>query len=276
MVKNIADCTVLHNGVKMPWVGLGVWKTEDGEQVIQAVVSAIQHGYRSIDTAKIYRNEDGVGEAIKKCGVPREELFITTKVWNKDQGYESTLAAFDKSMNKLGLEYLDLYLIHWPGPDSERMADTWRALEKLYADGRVRAIGVCNFHITHLQELFKTAKVKPMVNQVELHPLISQKEMISFCKENNIQVEAWSPLMQGNLDQPVLQQLAEQYGKSPAQIVLRWHLQNGVVIIPKSVKEHRIKENADLFDFSLTDEDMERINDMSANQRFGPDPYEFF
>ncbi|MGG3871868.1 aldo/keto reductase [Brevibacillus laterosporus] len=274
MIKHLADCTVLQNGVKMPWIGLGVWRVDDGAQVVHAVKTAIQHGYRSIDTAMIYKNEEGVGQAIAEAGVPREELFITTKVWNSDQGYDTTLAAFDESLKKLGLDYLDLYLIHWPGTD--KYADTWKALEKLYKDGKVRAIGVCNFHKHHLEELMKTAEVKPMVNQIELHPLLSQKELLTYCKQNNIQVEAWSPLMQGNLDHPVLAKLAQKYEKTPAQIVLRWHLQNGVVIIPKSVKEHRIKENAALFDFALSDEDMGRINDLNQNQRFGPNPDEFF
>ncbi|ATO50333.1 aldo/keto reductase [Brevibacillus laterosporus] len=274
MVKHLADCTVLQNGVKMPWIGLGVWRVDDGDQVVHAVKTAIQHGYRSIDTAMIYKNEEGVGQAIAEAGVPREELFITTKVWNSDQGYDTTLAAFDESLKKLGLEYLDLYLIHWPGTD--KYVDTWKALEKLYKDGKVRAIGVCNFHKHHLEELIKAAEVKPMVNQIELHPLLTQKDLLTYCKQHNIQVEAWSPLMQGNLDHPVLAKLAQKYEKTPAQIVLRWHLQNGVVIIPKSVNENRIKENAALFGFELTAEDMGRINDLNQNQRFGPNPDEFF
>ncbi|AYB39480.1 aldo/keto reductase [Brevibacillus laterosporus] len=274
MVKHLADCTVLQNGVKMPWIGLGVWRVDDGDQVVHAVKTAIQHGYRSIDTAMIYKNEEGVGQAIAEAGVPREELFITTKVWNSDQGYDTTLAAFDESLKKLGLEYLDLYLIHWPGTD--KYVDTWKALEKLYKDGKVRAIGVCNFHKHHLEELIKAAEVKPMVNQIELHPLLTQKDLLTYCKQHNIQVEAWSPLMQGNLDHPVLAKLAQKYEKTPAQIVLRWHLQNGVVIIPKSVNENRIKENATLFGFELTAEDMGRINDLNQNQRSGPNPDEFF
>ncbi|MGM0837860.1 MAG: aldo/keto reductase [Bacillota bacterium] len=258
----------------MPWFGLGVFKVEEGQEVESSVKMAIQAGYRSIDTAAIYKNEDGVGKAIKEAGVPREELFITTKVWNADQGYESTLAAFEASMEKLGLEYLDLYLVHWPVKG--KYVDTWRALEKLYADGKVRAIGVSNFHIHHLQDILEVAEVKPMVNQVEYHPKISQVELLNFCKENGIQMEAWSPLMQGELLQnEVLMELAEKYDKSVAQIILRWDLQNGVVTIPKSVKEHRIKENADIFDFEITDEDMLKIHALNENKRVGPDPDNF-
>ncbi|MGD6834190.1 aldo/keto reductase [Sutcliffiella halmapala] len=258
----------------MPWFGLGVFKVEEGQEVESSVKMAINAGYRSIDTAAIYKNEDGVGKAIKEAGIPREELFITTKVWNADQGYESTLAAFEASMEKLGLEYLDLYLVHWPVKG--KYVDTWKALEKLYADGKVRAIGVSNFHIHHLQDILDVAEVKPMVNQVEYHPKLSQVELLNFCKENGIQMEAWSPLMQGELLQnEVLMELAEKYNKSVAQIILRWDLQNGVVTIPKSVKEHRIKENADIFDFEITDEDMQKIHALNENKRVGPDPDNF-
>ncbi|WP_404802062.1 aldo/keto reductase [Bacillus tianshenii] len=274
LLNGLTSTTTLHNGVEMPWFGLGVFKVEEGQEVESSVKMAIQAGYRSIDTAAIYKNEDGVGKAIKEAGVPREELFITTKVWNADQGYESTLAAFDASMEKLGLEYLDLYLVHWPVKG--KYVDTWKALEKLYADGKVRAIGVSNFHIHHLQDILDVAEVKPMVNQVEYHPKLSQVGLLNFCKENGIQMEAWSPLMQGELLQnEVLMELAEKYNKSVAQIILRWDLQNGVVTIPKSVKEHRIKENADIFDFEITDEDMQKIHALNENKRVGPDPDNF-
>ena len=274
MLNNLNATTTLHNGVKMPWLGLGVFKVEEGEEVEVAVETAIKLGYRSIDTAAIYRNEEGVGRAIKASGVPREELFITTKVWNKAQGYESTLAAFEKSMDKLGLEYLDLYLIHWPVKG--KYEDTWRALEKLYSEGKVRAIGVSNFQIHHLQDIFDVAEIKPMVNQVEYHPKLAQVELLSFCKENNVQMQAWSPLMQGHLlDNEVLKAIGEKHGKSVAQVILRWDLQNGVVTIPKSVKEHRIKENADIFDFELTIEEMEKINALNEDKRIGPDPDNF-
>ncbi|QNO16007.1 aldo/keto reductase [Alkalicella caledoniensis] len=273
MVKSINDSTVLHNGVKMPWLGLGVWKVKDEEEIDLSVKAAIRAGYRSIDTAAAYKNEAGVGKAIAESGVDREELFITTKVWNADQGYESTLKAFDASLEKLGLDYIDLYLIHWPVADKYK--ETWRALEKLYKDKKVRAIGVSNFHMHHLQDLMADCEVIPMVNQVEFHPLLTQKELRFFCNENGIQMEAWSPLMQGNLDHPVLAQIGGKYGKTVAQVILRWDLQNGVVTIPKSVKEHRIQENMDIFDFELTEQEMESIESLNENKRFGPDPDNF-
>ncbi|MDX5474431.1 MAG: aldo/keto reductase [Bacillaceae bacterium] len=274
MLNNLNATTTLHNGVKMPWLGLGVFKVEEGEEVEKSVETAIKLGYRSIDTAAIYRNEEGVGRAIKASGVPREELFITTKVWNKAQGYEITLEAFERSMSKLGLDYLDLYLIHWPVQG--KYLDTWRALEKLYEEGKVRAIGVSNFQIHHLQDIFEIAKVRPMVNQVEYHPKLAQVELLSYCKENNVQMQAWSPLMQGHLlDNEVLKAIGEKHGKSVAQVILRWDLQNGVVTIPKSVKEHRIKENTDIFDFELTVEEMEKVNALNEDKRIGPDPDNF-
>ncbi|MCG1022581.1 aldo/keto reductase [Sutcliffiella horikoshii] len=273
-MKSLASTTTLHNGIEMPWFGLGVFKVEEGQEVEASVKMAIHAGYKSIDTAAIYKNEEGVGKAIKESDVPREELFITTKVWNADQGYESTLKAFDESMEKLGLEYLDLYLVHWPVKG--KYVDTWKALEKLYQDGKVRAIGVSNFQIHHLQDILEVAEVKPMVNQVEYHPKLSQVELLNFCKENEIQLEAWSPLMQGQLlDNEVLKEIASSHNKSVAQVILRWDLQNGVVTIPKSVKEHRIKENADIFDFELSAEEMQRIHALNENKRVGPDPDNF-
>jgi methylglyoxal/glyoxal reductase len=272
MLQSLSDCTVLANQVQMPWLGLGVYKAQEGEEVKQAVLAAIRNGYRSIDTAALYRNEEGVGAAIRQSGVPREELFITTKVWNEDQGYESTLAAFETSRQKLQLDYIDLYLIHWPLPKKNKYKETWRALEKLYRDGKVRAIGVSNFQAPHLEDLLSTCEVAPMVNQVEFHPLLTQKKLLAFCKARGIQLEAWSPLMRGNLDLPVLMQLAAKYGKTPAQIVLRWDLQHGVVTIPKSVREERIKLNADVFDFTLSQADMDAIDGLNQDKRFGPDP----
>ena len=271
MLKTLQDVTTLHNGVAMPWFGLGVFKVEDGSEVIEAVKTAIQNGYRSIDTAALYGNEEGVGQAIKESGVPRQELFITTKVWNSDQGYDSTLQAFETSINKLGLDYLDLYLIHWPGKDKYK--ETWKAFEKLYKDGRVRAIGVSNFKIHHLEDLMSSAEIKPMVNQVEYHPHLTQKELLAFCQKEGIQLEAWSPLKQGQLlSDPIINKLAEKYGKSSAQIILRWDLQNKVVTIPKSIKEQRIIENANIFDFELSAEDMEEIDGLNKDERVGPDP----
>lgn len=274
MPKNLQDTTTLHNGVKMPWFGLGVFKVQEGSEVVESVKAAIRNGYKSIDTAAVYKNEEGVGQAIKEAGFPREELFITTKVWNSDQGYESALQAFESSMEKLGLEYLDLYLIHWPV--AGKYKDTWKALEKLYKDGRVRAIGVSNFHVHHLKDLMADAEIKPMVNQVEYHPHLAQTELLEFCKAEGIQLEAWSPLKQGELlTEPTIAEIAEKHKKSPAQIILRWDLQNGVVTIPKSIKEHRIVENADIFDFELPAEDMDRLNRLNKNERVGPDPDNF-
>jgi diketogulonate reductase-like aldo/keto reductase len=273
MPSNLKDTVVLHNGVKMPWLGLGVFKVNEGEEVVQSVKAAIKNGYVSIDTAAIYGNEEGVGRAIKESGVSREELFITTKLWNTEQGYDTTLKAFEASMEKLGLDYLDLYLIHWPGKNKYK--DTWKAFEKLYKDGRIRAIGVSNFHIHHLADLLSSAEIKPMINQVEYHPHLTQKELHAFCKKEGIQLEAWSPLKRGQLlNDPVLMEIAQKHQKSVAQVILRWDLQNEVVTIPKSIKEHRIIENANVFDFELTKEDMERIDGLNQNSRSGSDPDE--
>ncbi|MFJ7990865.1 aldo/keto reductase [Peribacillus frigoritolerans] len=278
MVKNLQDTTTLHNGVKMPWFGLGVFKVEEGPELVNAVKVAIKHGYRSIDTAAIYENEEGVGqgirEGLREAGISREDLFVTSKVWNADLGYESTIAAYEKSLQKLGLEYLDLYLIHWPVEGKYKEA--WRALETLYKEGKVKAIGVSNFQIHHLKDLMEDAEVKPMVNQVECHPRLTQKEVQAFCKEQGIQLEAWSPLMQGELlDNEVLQAIATKHGKSVAQVILRWDLQNGIVTIPKSTKEHRIVENSTVFDFELTEEEMNQIDGLNQNHRVGPDPDNF-
>jgi diketogulonate reductase-like aldo/keto reductase len=270
---SIADAVTLANGVRMPWVGLGVWRVEDGDVVINSVKAALAAGYRSIDTAAIYRNEEGVGRAIAESGIPRDELFITTKVWNADQGYDSTLRAFEASMEKLGLETLDLYLIHWPMPKKGRFKETWKALEKLYKEKRVRAIGVSNFQPAHLDALMADAEVKPMVNQVELHPRLAQRELREYCRRHGIQIEAWSPLGQGQLlEDPTLKEIAQKYGKTTAQVILRWDLQNGVVVIPKSVNADRIASNAQLFDFELSAEDMARIDALDCGGRIGPDP----
>nr|WP_274521057.1 aldo/keto reductase [Neobacillus niacini] len=274
MPSSLRDTTTLHNGVKMPWFGLGVFKVKEGEEVVSSVKAAIKNGYISIDTAAVYKNEEGVGQAIKESGVAREELFITTKVWNADQGYDSTLQAFETSLGKLGLDYIDLYLIHWPVKG--KYNDTWKALEKLYRDGRVRAIGVSNFHVHHLEDLLSHAEIKPMVNQIEYHPHLTQKEVHDFCKKEGIQLEAWSPLKQGVLlKDPTINEIAEKHNKSAAQIILRWDLQNEVVTIPKSTNENRIIENADIFDFELTPEEMQRINDLNKNDRIGSDPDNF-
>ncbi|TKC16813.1 aldo/keto reductase [Robertmurraya kyonggiensis] len=275
---NLQSTTTLSNGVKMPWLGIGVFKVEEGPELVNAVKFAIKNGYRSVDTAAIYENEEGVGQAIREglaeAGFSREELFVTSKVWNADLGYEATIAAYETSLAKLGLDYLDLYLIHWPVEG--KFKDAWRALETLYKAGKIKAIGVSNFQIHHLEELIKDAEIKPMINQVEYHPRITQKELQAFCQDNGIQLEAWSPLMQGQLlDNQVIQEIAQKYGKSVAQIIIRWDLQNGVITIPKSTKEHRIIENASVFDFELSAEEMDLINELNQNLRVGPDPDNF-
>lgn len=274
MIRHISECATLHNGVKMPWLGLGVYKAREGGEVEGAVRAAIAAGYRSIDTAAFYQNEAGVGRAVRESGIPREEVFLTTKVWNSDQGYETTLRAFETSRKKLGVDYVDLYLIHWPVKGKYR--ETWRALEKLYEDGWVRAIGVSNFQIHHLEDLMKDCRIVPMVNQVEYHPRLTQEDLFHFCREHGIQPEAWSPLMRGRiLDHPTVVELAGRYGKTPAQIILRWDLEHGVVTIPKSVREERIRENADIFDFALSPEDVAQLDALNRNERVGPDPDHF-
>ncbi|WEG12863.1 aldo/keto reductase [Pullulanibacillus sp. KACC 23026] len=278
MLIDLQSTTTLSNGIKMPWFGLGVFKVEEGPELINAVKVAIKHGYRSIDTASIYGNEEGVGKAIiegiEEAGISRDDLFITSKVWNADLGYESTLNAFTTSLNKLGLDYLNLYLIHWPVEGKYKEA--WRALETLYKEGKVKAIGVSNFQIHHLEELMKEAEIKPMINQVEYHPRLTQKDLHAFCQKHGIQLEAWSPLMQGQLlDHPDLLSIANKYNKTVAQIILRWDLQNGVITIPKSTKEHRIIENSTVFDFELSQEDIKRINQLNQDLRVGPDPDHF-
>ncbi|GAK41339.1 aldo/keto reductase [Paenibacillus urinalis] len=273
-IAHLQDTVTLNNGVNMPQFGLGVWKVKEGDEAYNAVKHAITHGYRAIDTAAAYKNEESVGQAIKDSGVPREELFITTKVWNSDQGYESTLRAFDESLAKLGLDYLDLYLIHWPV--AGKYKDTWKALEKLYADGKVRAIGVCNFHIHHLEDLLTDATVVPAVNQVEFHPQLSQEPLRAFCKAQGILFEGWSPLGNGKLlDNTTIKVIADKYNKTVAQVILRWHIQQGAITIPKSVTPSRIEENADIFDFELTVMDMDTINGLNKNERFGADPDNF-
>ncbi|PLT33685.1 aldo/keto reductase [Bacillus sp. V5-8f] len=274
MIKNIKDTITLHNGVSMPQLGFGVFKVEEGSQTVESVKKALEIGYRSIDTAAVYKNEEGVGKAIRESGIPRAELFITSKVWNSDQGYESTLKAYDDSLKRLGLEYLDLYLIHWPVKG--KYNETWKALEKLYKDGRVRSIGVSNFHIHHLEDLFANSELKPVIDQVELHPRLAQPELREFCEKHDIKVEAWGPLGQGNLiDEPTLKHIAEKHGKTTAQVLIRWHLQHGIVVIPKSVTPSRIEENAQVFDFELSLDEMSKIDALNLNERYGADPDNF-
>lgn len=263
----------LNNGLKMPQLGFGVWQVPDEEAAL-AVTNAFKVGYTSIDTAMVYQNEQGVGKAIKDSSIPREDLFITTKVWNCDQGYENTLRAFDESLERLGLDYVDLYLIHWPTPQFDEYVDTYKALEKLYRDGRVKAIGVCNFEMEHLERILNECEVKPVLNQVECHPYLAQNELKEYCAKHDIFVEAWSPLDQGGevLQDAVIQQIAVAKGKTPAQVVLRWHLQNNTIVIPKSVTPSRIEENFQVFDFELTNEEMKQINELNRDRRKGPHP----
>ena len=266
----------LNNGVRMPQLGYGVFQVPDDETTA-AVKAALGAGYRSIDTAAVYGNEKGVGQALAEAGVARDELFVTTKLWNSAQGYDSTLKAFDESMKKLGLEQLDLYLIHWPTPERDKYLDTWKAFEKLYADGRVRAIGVSNFQPAHLERLLDAADVAPAVNQIELHPYLQQQELREFDAKHGIATEAWSPLAKGGslLGDPVIADLAVKYSRTPAQIVLRWHLQLGNIVIPKSVTPSRIEENFDLFGFTLAEEELELLTPLDRGERTGPDPDTF-
>jgi len=253
----------LANGLKMPWIGLGTF--DQGPTASKAVELAIQAGYRSIDTGSFYQNEEDIGLGIRAAGVPRESLFITTKVWNSEHGFAATLKSFEVSRQKLGLDYIDLYLIHWPVGGQN--AETWKALEKIYEQGKVRAVGVSNFEIHHLKELKKTASMWPVVNQIELHPMKASVDLRKYCADQGIQVEAWAPLAQGNLSQnPVLKKIAEAHKKNIAQVILRWHLQNDIVAIPKSSHEHRIKENIDIFDFELSASELAQIDALDENR----------
>jgi methylglyoxal/glyoxal reductase len=257
--------TVLRNGVKMPWMGLGVW-TAEREDATEPVKYALQNGYLSIDTATAYRNENQVGKAIIESGVKRENIFVTTKVANGDQGYESTLAAFKKSLKALKLDYLDLYLIHWPVEG--KSLETWKALEELYNQNKVRAIGVSNFKIADLEQLKAAAAIQPMVNQVEFHPHLTRNELSIYCKHHQIQMEAWSPLMKGLLnDHPTLLEIAGRHNKSVAQVILRWDIQSGFVTIPKSFNKTRMMENHNIFDFTLSDEEVVRISSLNKDEK---------
>ncbi|MFB7343250.1 aldo/keto reductase [Streptomyces hydrogenans] len=262
----------LNNGVGIPQLGFGVFQVPDDETT-SAVGAALEAGYRSVDTAAIYGNETGVGRALAASGLPREELFVTTKLWNADQGYDATLRAFDASLAKLGLAYLDLYLIHWPTPARDLYVDSWRAVERLASEGRIRAAGVSNFQPAHLRRLLDSSSLVPAVNQIELHPGLQQSELRAFHAEHGIATEAWSPLAQGAvLDDLAITAIAARTGKSPAQVVLRWHLQLGNVVIPKSVTPARIRQNLDVFDFRLTDEDMAAVAATDRGLRTGPHP----
>ncbi|AJE80807.1 oxidoreductase [Streptomyces albus] len=267
---------ILNNGVEMPQLGFGVWQVPDDEATT-AVATALEAGYRSIDTAAIYGNEEGTGRALARSGVPRKELFVTTKLWNADQGYDATLRAFDESLRKLGLDYLDLYLIHWPMVSRGTYIESYKAFEKLLQDGRVRAIGVSNFLPEHLRNLIDETSVIPAVNQIELHPHLQQIASRELHGEEGIATEAWSPLGQGKglLEVPAIVAIAQKHGRTPAQVVLRWHIQLGNIVIPKSVTPARIEENIDVFGLELDEEDLAAIRALNEERRLGPDPATF-
>lgn len=275
---------LLNNNYKMPNIGFGTFRTPSGEETEQSVLNAIKAGYRHIDCAAAYGNEKSVDEAIRKSGVAREEIFVTSKLWNDDKGYENTLAAFNRTLEDLQLEYLDLYLIHWPIAKAskenwkEANSESWRALEELYNQGKIKAIGVSNFLEHHLEPLFETAKIKPMVNQIEFHPGMLQKEIVEFCKKHNILVEAWAPFSNGQvLNNPVLKEIADKYEKTVAQLTLRWIIQKGIVPLPKSVTPERIKSNLEVFDFEISAQDVERIDRLTdcGGSGLHPDEVDF-
>ena len=279
-MNRLTDTFKLHNGVEIPCVGFGTWRAPDGETAYNAVRHALEVGYRHIDTAAAYKNEESVGRAIKDSGIPREEIFVTSKLWNTERGYEKALAAFDKTMERLGLDYLDLYLIHWPatalqyGNWDELNQGSWKALIELYRAGKIRAIGVSNFKPHHLESLVKS-EVVPMVNQIEIHPGHFTYETVEYCRKYNMLIEAWSPLGSGALlGNELLAGIAEKYGKSVAQVCLRWCLQQGTLPLPKSVTPERIEANTDIFDFELSEDDMNEINTMEKAGFSGFDPDE--
>jgi methylglyoxal/glyoxal reductase len=270
-LRSLADTIEIAPGVQMPRLGLGTYKAEEGPAVEGAVSYGLSIGYRLVDTAAVYGNEAGVGRAVREGAVPREDVFVTTKLWNADQGYESAFKAFDVSLGKLGFDYVDLYLVHWPWP--KRMRDTWRAMEQLLVTGRTRAIGVCNFNPHHLDELAEFATTMPAVNQCELHPRLQQPELQAACSARGITLQAWAPIMRGRVNLiPELVEIASHHEKTPAQVSIRWVLQKGLVTIPKSTRESRIAENCDVFDFELSAEEVGIIDGLDLGQRVGPDP----
>ncbi|MCL2512615.1 MAG: aldo/keto reductase [Oscillospiraceae bacterium] len=274
MITNIKDCATLNNGVKMPWLGFGTFQVPDGEVVERSVLWALEAGYRSIDTAGMYRNEAGVGKAIRESGIPRKEIFVTTKVANERQGFDEALRAFDDSLKLLGMDYVDLYLVH--RAVKGKYPETWKAFEKIYKDGGARAIGVSNFLTHHLEDIIPDAEFIPAVNQIEYHPYLTEKELLAFCKKHGIVCEAWSPLQRGKIfEDKTIAAIAENYGRTMAQIALRWNIQNGVITIPRSVKKERIIENAGIFDFALADEDMAAIDALNKDFRISTHPDDY-
>ena len=274
MTDHIAATITLNNGIEIPQIGLGVFQASDGAEVERAVGWALDAGYRHIDTATIYSNEAGVGRAVAAHATPRDEIFVTTKVWNTDQGHQRTLDAFEASLRRLDTDYVDLYLVHWPRPIL--IEETWRAMEEIYADGRTRAIGVSNFMIHHLDQLLEIAEVPPAINQVEFHPHLQQPDLVRYCEEAGIAFEAWSPLKRGQmLDDPTLMSIASRHGVTTTQVILRWDLQRGIVTIPKSVTKERIESNADLFGFALDDDEMQSVDGLDRADRTGPHPDDF-
>ncbi len=265
----------LHDGVEIPQLGFGVFQVPPVETQ-EVVELALEAGYRHVDTAAAYRNEEGVGAAIEASALTREQVFVTTKLWNSAQGYDSTLAAFEASLGRLGFDYVDLYLIHWPVPSEDRFVDTWRAFERIHEEGRARTIGVSNFRVEDLERLEAETDTRPTLNQIELHPRLPQAELRIWQGEHQIATEAWSPLAQGDLlDEPTITAIAERHGKTPAQTILRWHLQLGNIVIPKSVTPERIRENIELFDFELSEDDLRAIDGLDNGGRIGPDPSSF-
>ncbi len=270
----IADTTLLNNGVAMPWLGIGTWQSAAGRETEQSVAWALELGYRHVDTAALYGNEADVGRALRASGVPRDQVFVTTKVWNDDLRGRRVREAFDLSLKKLGLDRVDLYLVHWPVPGA--YLEAWKVLEDLLAEGRTRAIGVSNFLVPQLETLLAKARVVPAVNQVEWHPWLQQPALVEFCRKHAIAFQAWSPLMQGRVgEEPELVRLGQRHGKSPAQVAIRWGLQRQVVMIPKSVRRERIAENAAVFDFELSADEVSAIDRCDRNLRLGADPSDF-
>jgi methylglyoxal/glyoxal reductase len=277
-MNSIQDTYVLSNGIKIPCVGFGTWKLANDEQTVDIVKTAIDCGYRHIDTAFAYKNENAVGRAVRECGLKRNELFVTSKLDNHDHGYEKTLQEFDMTMNNLGFDYLDLYLIHWPVPLAHRAnwqevnEGTWKAFEELYQAGKIKAIGVSNFLEHHIDALLESATIAPMVDQLELHPQYIQREAVNYCKDHRIIVEAWSPLIKGQLNQPILNEIAAKYNKTTAQLLLRWSIQHGFVPLPKASTRERILENANIFDFEISPEDIESMKTLEAYGLTGHHP----